>query len=170
VGDVSTKTRPAPEEAARLYREHGRAIRAYLRARVGDDAAVDDLLQDTFLTALRQGIPEGPPGPWLFGIARHKALKHRDRRQAQGLGEALTPAAQAEPVEGLDRDERRLRIRGSIAALPEDQRAVIALRYTGGLSYPEIAARLDVPVSTVQGRLKRARQALRKRLMREVAP
>ena len=58
----------------------------------------------------------------------------------------------------------------AIAALPEDQSEVVALRYTGGLSYPEIAARLDVPLSTVQGRLKRARQVLRQQLMAEVTP
>lgn len=166
---MSTKTRPAPDEAARLYREHGRAIRAYLRARVRDDAAVDDLLQDTFLTALRQGLPAGPPGPWLFGIARHKALQHRDRRRTGSLEERTAPAPAAGPVEGLSQDERRGRIQAAIEALPDDQRDVIALRYTGGLSYPEIATRLALPLSTIQGRLKRARQALRKQLMREVA-
>ena len=161
---MNAKVPPPPELAAALYREHGQALRAYVAARVGDPASVDDILQDTFLTALRQGLPAGPPGPWLFGIARHKALKHRDRRAPQPLDES----AAVGPVEGLDREARRQRVQAAIAALPDEQREVIALRYTGGLSYGAVAERLGLPLPTVQGRLKRARQALRRALMREV--
>ena len=45
---------------------------------------------------------------------------------------------------------------------------MIALRYEGGLRYQQIAARLELPQSTVQGRLKRARLALREALREEV--
>ena len=78
---TTTRTQPAPAEAAALYREHARALRAWLRGRLSDPALVDDVLQDTFVSALRAGLPEGPPGPWLFGIARNKTLKLlRDRK------------------------------------------------------------------------------------------
>jgi len=168
-GDVKTKTRPGAEEAARLYQEHARPLRAFLRVRLADPAAADDALQETFLTAIRQGLPPGPPGPWLFGIARRKALKQAERRGAGGgLREEAAPAREAGPVDALDRDERRARVQGAVGALPPDQREVLVLRYTGGLSYPEIAERLEVPVSTVQGRLKRARHALRRQLVGEV--
>ncbi|MGE0707244.1 MAG: RNA polymerase sigma factor [Planctomycetota bacterium] len=151
--------------AAALYRAHGQALRAYLRARLGDDpGAVEDLCQETFLAALRDGLPPGPAGPWLFGIARNKALKHRrDARPPRPL-EREPETTSADP---LDQAEQRARVRRAVAALPEDLRETIALRYEGGLGYAEIAARLELPLSTVQGRLKRARVALRAALLEE---
>ena len=45
------------------------------------------------------------------------------------------------------------RVRAALAAVPDDQRAVLALAYFDGLSCSEIAARLDVPIGTVKSRL-----------------
>jgi RNA polymerase sigma factor (sigma-70 family) len=149
---VSTHIPPGPEQAAALYREHGRGIRAYLRARLGDGPAVEDLCQDTFLSAIRSGLPEGPPGPWLFGIARKKALKHhRDHKPTAAL--VSEPAGSAhEPSAVLSQSETRARVRAAVRGLADELREAIRLRYEAGLTYPEIAARLGVPTSTIQGR------------------
>lgn len=164
---TTTRTQPAPAEAAALYREHARALRAWLRGRLSDPALVDDVLQDTFVSALRAGLPEGPPGPWLFGIARNKTLKLlRDRKPVVAATPQAAPAS--DPAEASERGETQAKVRAAVAALPEELREVIALRYEGGLAYQEIAARLDLPHSTIQGRLKRARLALREALREEV--
>jgi RNA polymerase sigma factor (sigma-70 family) len=52
-----------------------------------------------------------------------------------------------------------------VSALDDDLREVVLLRYEGGLDYRAIADHLDVPLSTVQGRLKRGREALRRVLL-----
>ncbi len=164
---MPTLTEPPPTGAARaeraraLYAAHGRALRAFLSGRLADGAAVEDLLQEVFLIALTRELPEEPAaaGRWLLGVARNKLLHHlRDRRPPQPTAERAAP--QAGPAERLDAADERARVRAAVAALEPELREVIALRYEGGLSYREVAARLDLPWTTVQGRLKRARLAL----------
>lgn len=158
-------TVPRPEEASALYRAHGRAIRAWIGSQLRDPAVVDDLCQETFVAALRRGLPaDAKPGAWLFGIARNKVRKHlRDSKPTASL--AVEPASsQGGPAAALGQAEQRARVRDAVAALEPPLREVIQLRYTGGLTYEEIAERLDLPRSTVQGRLKRARVALRQAL------
>jgi RNA polymerase sigma-70 factor (ECF subfamily) len=146
--------------ALRLYREHGAALRAYLRGKLGDAGVAEDVCQETFAAAIAQGVPGEGAARWLFAVARNQAHKHlRDRKPAAALIEA--PAAEPGPVEALGEAERRARVRAAVAGLEPDLREAVQLRYAGGLTYPQIAERLEVPVSTVQGRLKRARQALR---------
>ncbi len=148
-------------DAARaLFRAHGRAVRAFLSARVSDPASVEDLLQETFVVALARGVPAEHPGRWLLGVARNKLLHHlRDRRDAAPAIDL--PAPTPGPADRSSAAEERARVRRAVAALEPDLREVIALRYQGGLTYREIAAQLDLPWTTVQGRLKRARIALR---------
>ena len=52
-------------------------------------------------------------------------------------------------------------MRAAIGRLPEDQRIAVMLRYGEDMTYDQMAAYLDVPASTVQGRLRRAKRALR---------
>lgn len=156
-------TRLDAPAADALVREHGRGLRAFIGARVRDRAVVDDLMQETFGAALARGVPDDGAGRWLFAIARNKVLKHM-RDAKDGVALADPPAPGAGPDERLEADEERARVRAAVALLDDDLREVIVLRYEGGLDYRAIADRLEVPVSTVQGRLKRAREALRGRL------
>jgi RNA polymerase sigma-70 factor (ECF subfamily) len=152
--------------AIQLYREHGPAIRTYVASRVRDDAVAEDLCHETFVAALDKGVPENGAGRWLFAIARNKVRSHiRDRKPAAGIADR--PALTAGPLEALSREERALSVRQAVEALDDDLREAILLRYEGGLDYASIADRLDVPLSTIQGRLKRARWALKKALKEE---
>lgn len=154
---------PESERMGVLYREHGRALRAFIGARVRDRGAVEDLCQDTFLAALAGGVPEEGTGRWLFAIARNKVLKHlRDRKPAVEARER--PGPELAPDDSLGRAEAVEAVRSQVESLDEELREVIRLRYEGGLNYRQIADYLDLPFPTVQGRLKRAREALRKGL------
>jgi RNA polymerase sigma-70 factor (ECF subfamily) len=155
---------PESERMAVLYRDHGRALRAFIGARVRDRGAVEDLCQDTFLAALAGGVPREGAGRWLFAIARNKVLKHlRDRKPpVEGPGER--PGSEPGPDDRLDHEEAVRAVRAQVDGLEEELREVIQLRYEGGLNYRQIADYLDLPHPTVQGRLKRAREALRRGL------
>jgi RNA polymerase sigma-70 factor (ECF subfamily) len=161
---------PSPRLLVSLYREHGRALRAYLRARVRDHTVVEDLLQDVFLAALARGVPEGETGPWLFAIARNKVWKHaRDAKTGAPLDAETVCSAAMQPDVGASDAEERERVRRAVAALEPDLREAVALRYEADLPAPEIARLLVVPLTTVESRLKRAREALLARMKSQEA-
>jgi RNA polymerase sigma-70 factor (ECF subfamily) len=66
----------------------------------------------------------------------------------------LTPASLASKGEEADR------LKAAIGSLPEPQRVVLMLRYGRDLTYEQIGVYLDVPTSTVRGRLHTAKRAL----------
>jgi RNA polymerase sigma-70 factor (ECF subfamily) len=147
-----------------LWRAHARALRAFVASRVRDPATVEDICQETFLAALARGLPDAEAAPWLFAVARNKVLKHVRDRKPTAPNEASAAVSTVEPGAVASESEERARVGRAVAALDDDLREVIVLRYEGGLDYREIAERLAVPVSTIQGRLKRAREALRRAL------
>jgi len=155
---------PSPGLLVSLYREHGRALRAYLHARVRDGALVEDLCQDVFLAALARGVPDGEVGPWLFAIARNKVWKHaRDHKSSAYLDPDLASGSRSPSLGASDAEERE-RVRRAVAALEPELREVVALRYEADLAATEVARLLSVPVTTVESRLKRARDAMVKKL------
>jgi RNA polymerase sigma-70 factor, ECF subfamily len=168
---------PTPALLVALYREHERPLRAYLRARLVDAGTVEDLCQDVFLAALARGVPEGDSGPWLFAIARNKVMKWlRDRKRSAALPESVA-ARGLSPSSLVEEGEEKERVKKAVASLPEELREAVALRYEAGLDAPRVAGLLDVPVTTVESRLKRARELLRAALAagplaarQEVAP
>ena len=151
---------PSPALLVALYREHERTLRAYLRARLVDAGVVEDLCQDVFLAALARGVPDGDAGPWLFGIARNKVLKFiRDRKNNGRLGLEVASSTPPPSLTASDAEERE-RVRRAVSALDPELRETVALRYEAGLDAPRIARLLDVPVTTVESRLRRARETL----------
>ena len=161
---------PSPRVLVGLYREHGRALRAFLRARLRDHTVVEDLLQDVFLAALARGVPEGETGPWLFAIARNKVWKHaRDTKTGAPLDAETVSSSVRQPDVGASDAEERDRVQRAVAALEPELREVVALRYEADLPAPEIARLLVVPLTTVESRLKRAREGLLARLKSQEA-
>ena len=126
-----------------LIDEHRSEVLGFLRAMVGSDEA-DDCFQETFLAALR-AYPRAEAGnlrAWLFTIARRKAIDHHraDARRPTPAGE---PAAVADGLissraGGLDGE-----VWSHVAALPNKQRAAVALRFVADLRYREIGSALD---------------------------
>lgn len=145
-----------------LYRLHGRAIEGYLRRLCSQAGGEDDLLQETFVQAMRSGealMQAVSPRAWLFGVARNVGMNARRRRRIC----APLPEDLAGPVRAED-DPRLDRMRQAIAALPDAQREAIGLRLKDELSYEEIAAVTNVPVGTVRSRLHQAVRRLRQML------
>jgi len=134
-----------------------------------DDA--EDLVQETFLRAWRaldRFDLARPFAPWLMRIASNRALTEiatRKRRGNEELDESLAwsgPAAD----EDLERRELQQAVGRAVGELPDDQRMILLLRATEGLSYREISEALDIPIGTVMSRLARARETMRKKVKR----
>jgi RNA polymerase sigma factor (sigma-70 family) len=145
------------------YREHGSALLRYLGRRFGSDGA-DDLLQETFVHALRrpQRLGEAVSArAWLFGIARHVGLSAFRRRKE------MAELPQGVEARGQEADARIGEMRQAIAKLPEEMRETLELRLADDLSYEEIAAVLEIPVGTVRSRLHNAVKKLREEMCHE---
>jgi RNA polymerase sigma-70 factor (ECF subfamily) len=153
-----------------------RRIQGVIYRVVGADEDARDVCQEVFLKAYR-GLPgfkkEARFSSWLYQIALN-ACRDRLRRRRGRMHMSLSdleetadgPFGTPGPT-ALDRvaaREVRERVGAAMATLPEEQREVIVLKEYEGLTFPEIAAALDVPVSTVKTRLYRGLVQLRQRL------
>ena len=162
-----------------LYEAHARELAAYLTKLTGDREAAIDLMQDTFISGMRdEGSLRDPAKvrPWLFRIATNLALNSlRDGRrhlrdlsvdqtdEDQGPGcDVIDPAAEIE--ETLVERERAKRIWAAVEALPEKQRVAVLLHKYQDLGYDEIARILGCSESALKSLLFRAYETLRVRL------
>lgn len=145
------------------------ALRRYAAAMVRNRELADDLVQDCLERAISNWKTRRQAAntrQWVFAIA-HNLIMSRLRQDAR-RGEHIDIAdvdeaavAAPAPQESRLRHEEVLR---AIAALPDDQRAVITLVSVEDLSYAEAAQTLDIPIGTVMSRLARARERLARAL------
>ncbi len=153
-------------QAAELL-AHAAWIRRLALGLVGQPALADDLVQDTWLAALRRPpSAERPLRPWLGTVLRNAARQafrgsgRRARREAE--------ARPAEPVPGPEELAERLELERALtdelARLAEPFRSTLMLRFYGGLEPSEIARRQDLPAGSVRWRVKRGLDLLRERL------
>jgi RNA polymerase sigma factor (sigma-70 family) len=157
-----------------LYRRYHHRVAAYVRGMVRDEARAEDLAQDAFFSALRRMRATDAQiafKPWIFEIARNAAIDHWRRAgraeevsvDGEGLlrRSDLIRLAAAPPPETAVIDRERLgHLRGALDELPEVQTRVLVMRELEGMSYREIAERLDLSRSSVETALFRARRRL----------
>ena len=119
--------------------------------------------------------PSRPLRPWLLRIATNEALnwlRSRRREREQVLGSDASEVALAQVPAGDDPEaaavaaEQREEVRGALARLPDHYRLVLTLRFFNDLSYQEIAELTGQDANTVGVQLLRARQLLKRELLR----
>ncbi len=142
-----------------LYERYARLVHGILLARVPRKDA-EDLVQDTFLIALRRlhTLREtGAFGSWIATIARNLANDyHRRTTEVTEL---------PEEIQGEDRQEAEAgRVLAAIKALPEAYRETLMLRLVEGMTGPEIAERTGLTAASVRVNLHRGMKQLRERL------
>jgi len=156
-----------------LLGRHGPMVLGVCRHILRDDHAADDAFQATFLVLVRRaGLIRRREslGPWLHGVARRVALRAqaaarlRPQREARAAIDLATAVTVTEPqADDLDFGPA---LHAEIDRLPEKYRAPIVLCYLQGRTIAEASRQLGWPVGTVGGRLARARDRLRDRLVR----
>ncbi len=131
---------------------------------LADQAAAEDVAQQTLLAALEARLEPGLPlRPWLRSVARNFAYQSL-RRGAARAGIPYDPPTRSEtlPADALviARESKRAWVE-RVKRLSAPNRDAVLLRYYLGLSCERIARRLSCPVATVRSRLKRALAELR---------
>jgi RNA polymerase sigma-70 factor, ECF subfamily len=181
---ILVRSAQAGDRAAfgRLYERYTRMVHGVLLAKV-PVSAVDDLLQDVFLRALRRLSTlreSGSFGAWLVTIARNLANDYHRRSQPE------EPLADHEPDNDLGRGDHRAEhsaakhgtskcgkaehaasaaaILDAIRSLPDAYRETLILRLVEGLTGPEIAARTGLTHGSVRVNLHRGMEQLRAKL------
>ena len=158
---------PCPEVqlVQRLFVQEISALRGMLWALVPDRHRLDDIVQETFLTATRKAADfhEGTNfRAWLFVIARFKVLHSlRERTLEHALAPDVIEALAAEVPAAADFDERLIHLRDCVNKLPPQPRKMLHLRYENGLSIADVADRLGRRVNSIKVMLSRLRGSLR---------
>lgn len=154
------------ERFADIVERYQDDVRRFLAARCRTVAEVEELVQNTFVTAygsLDAWTGEGAFAAWLLGIARNHA-RHLARSCAR---ERRTPLDRldrllAAPVEEDGADDRLIdRLRRCLQRLPEPHRELVVRRHGEGLGLDELAAALASTKAVLATRLMRLRQTLR---------
>jgi RNA polymerase sigma factor (sigma-70 family) len=161
-----------------IVARHGPMVLGVCRRALRDSHDVEDAFQATFLVFVRKArsIRDGDTlGPWLYGVAHRVATRARvvasKRRANERTGVDLDPAGTSSEADAESVEIRAL-IDAEIGRLPERYRNPIILCDLEGCSQPEAAGRLGWTEGSLRGRLARARELLRKRLLHRglVAP
>jgi RNA polymerase sigma-70 factor (ECF subfamily) len=154
-----------------LYEEyHRQALGLALRV-LGNMGEAEEVVQEAFLAAWRAGhtydSSRGSTRTWILTLVRNRAIdavRARQRRPVQPLDDTHDPPDSADVPLQAALNVDAARVAEALYKLPPEQRAVIELAYSSGLSHTEIAARLNLPMGTVKGRIRlgldRLRQAL----------
>ncbi|MDA1266699.1 MAG: sigma-70 family RNA polymerase sigma factor [Planctomycetota bacterium] len=133
---------------------------------VRDDAQAADVVQETWLQALRKPPAGGPTRAWLGTVlrntARRSGRKEQDRLHAEREGARAETQPDVQAV--ISRAALSQEVVGDVLALEEPYRSVVLLRWFEDLGPSEIARKLDRPVSTVKTQLQRGHEHLRQRL------
>lgn len=159
-------------QAATLYEQHARAVLGYLCARLPTLDDAEDAVAEVFLAALAECAAGQMPGiGWLLTVARRRAADfYRQRHATQALASttAATLAMRADVADGPEgaalRAEAVREALVRVAALPDEQRDALALRFAAGLRAPQIAAILGKSDEATRALLSRALRRLRKEL------
>ena len=147
---------------------------------LADTAEAEDVAQEVFLRAHQHfaELRDSPTaGGWLRKVATNLCLNHLSRYRSRwrffselagsdeegGAGEVQF-AAPDNLAEDLEKADRHHLVERALQKLPPAQRVPLVLYHLEGLSYDEIAAKLNVSLGKVKTDIFRAREALRKRL------
>lgn len=152
-----------------IVARHGPMVLGVCRRLLVDPNDVDDAFQATFLVLVRRANSLGERdaiGHWLYGVAHRVALRARSeavRRRWREPSVATPPVA---PETDVTIFELGPLLDEELGRLPTKYRAPIVLCHLEGFTHEEAANQLQWPLGTVKGRLVRARELLKARLIR----
>ena len=151
------------------WRLHKRELRAFLGNHAGSASAADDLLQEVFLRALRQGeafCRLDHPRAWLFQVARHLLIDHgRLSRPHDPLPDDLAGEMPAAEIDAPAVDGLTLCLPRVLTELSAEDRQVLTLCDLQGMRQQDYARQFGLTLPAVKSRIQRARRRLQAQLV-----
>ncbi|MEM7766422.1 MAG: RNA polymerase sigma factor [Pseudomonadota bacterium] len=163
--EIARATRGDSAAQNALVRRHMPRLHAVATRMLGDSAAAEDVVQETFVKAW-QAMPGWTPdarfSTWLHRVALNLCYDYlRRRRDVTGVELPEQTDPDLRPDDRLDQAERVSRIEAAIASLPERQRAALVLCRLEGHTNIEAADIMEISVEALESLLARARRTLR---------
>jgi RNA polymerase sigma-70 factor (ECF subfamily) len=155
-----------------LFNDHAQELFGFLVYRTGNESLAEEVLADTFERAVRShrhfNPLRGSEKTWLYSIALNRLtdLRRKSAVDRRAMGEVGSDDRNHHDA-FEDQIAQRSELRAALTKLSEEEREVLALRYGGDMTAPEIARLLSEPVSRIEGRVYRGLRKLRLDLERE---
>jgi len=145
-------------------------VERYVRLHLADTWQAEEVVQDVFLEIWQiadRFDPAHSAIAWIRTIAQRRAIDRLRKHRADRDRDLRIGARDLEPIDhdGTDRAESvldRAALHSAVRALPERQREAVVLRHLVGLTGPELAAVLAVPLGTAKTRARDGVRALRR--------
>jgi RNA polymerase sigma-70 factor (ECF subfamily) len=159
-----------------LYDRYARPVYSLVLRISQQPASAEEIVQDVFLQLWKRAdrfqISRGPLEPWLFTMARNRALdflrlkREKQRRREDSVEDDLPIAAieRPDPEGDIDLSRRAEKVRALLTSLPDAQRRAIELAFFEGLSHSEIAASMGEALGTVKSWIRSGLLRLRESL------
>lgn len=156
---------------AELYDKYKNRVFGFLVRMTGEREIAEDLMQETFLAALRNAEQFDANRnflSWLFGIAHKRTIDYFRHVKVENDHREDTDRSVGSKIELPDQatDSRKYRalINEAVQKLDPLQREVFLMRELGGIPFKEIAEIMDCPLNTALGRMRLALINIRKEL------
>ena len=164
---------PTENDIRQIYRDTIDDLYGFVARRCdGNRALAEDIAQETWLRAVRawhrDGFPDRPLS-WLTTVAARLLSNHFRRPEFRSLDLASGDVPAEDADAAADRTERRSVVERALAHLPRAQTWLLEAFHFERSTVAEIAATQGLSERAVEGRLRRARQKLRKQIEAELA-
>ena len=146
---------------------HADFLRALVGRLVADEATADDIVQATWLSAIKHPPRKGGSvRAWLYRVAQNhvRQLRRGEGRRSAREQDARRSAQVPSAADIVQRESARRTVVGAVVDLPESYREVVLLRFYEDLPPRAVARALGIPVETVRTRTRRGLALLRTRL------
>jgi RNA polymerase sigma-70 factor, ECF subfamily len=151
---------------AQLYDRYSSIVYSVALRVLGDAGAAEDILQEVFLQLWRNpgafDASRGSLPAWLAVITRNRAIDLLRKRRPETEIEDVIVSVEPDLASDADRNRALEKIRGTLAGMPQVQRAALEMAFFEGLTHSEIAAKTGEPLGTVKTRIRSGLLLLRK--------
>lgn len=161
-----------PRAIDSLYDRYSRLAFGLAFKMLNDRMAAEDVVQEAFVALWRHArsfdADRGQVRSWLLRIVRNRAIDRLrsggTHRETTNIDDVDVPVADT-AWDHVSADADRTQVRELLSQLPTSQRRAIELSYFGGLSQPEVAANMGIPLGTVKSRQRLALEKMRQSLV-----